>query len=127
LDTLISTPSRTGQDRALLAFVKCHLTSFLRWDLLRLMSDAEGRWFDSAELARQLQKPLPSVEATLLELETEDLVEVSRGPDGAAAYRMDPLGPTARVVERLVLSARRSQEWRQLIIARVLGQARAAS
>jgi hypothetical protein len=40
---------------------------------------------------------------------------------------MDPQGPNARVVDRLVLAARRSQEWRQLIITRVLGQSRAAS
>ena len=126
--TPISTrDARDAHDPAVLAFVKCHLSSFLRWDLLRLLADGERRWFDAAELARQLHKPLQTVELALDELEREGVLEAQHGPHGALAYRLDPQGPSTRVVERLVLAARRSHELREIIVARVVGEARVAS
>ena len=127
MEQLTSYSPRYGHDPAVLAFVKCHLSSFIRWDLLRLVCDGEGRRFEPAELARQLQKPLGAVQQALDDLEHEGVLEVSRGPNGETAYRMDPHGPSTRVVERLVVGARRSHELRQIIVARVLGGASAAS
>jgi hypothetical protein len=108
-------------DPAILAFIKCHVTSFLRWDLLRLLATRGERWMDAAEVARELHKPLQIVETGLRELEVEELVEALRSPYGPAAYRMNPQEPSTRVVERLVAAATRSQELRQIIVARVVG------
>ena len=126
MDTITPFSSRTEYDPALLAFLKCHVTSFVRWDLFRLLADADGRWFDPDDLSRRLQKPRSVVETALIELADEDLVDRRTLPSGPV-YRLDPAGPTARVVDRLVTAARRSQEFRQLIVARVVAQARVAS
>jgi DNA-binding MarR family transcriptional regulator len=124
-----STPylGQADHDPAMLAFVKCHLTSFLRWDLLRLLAQHGERWTDAAEAARALHKPPAAVENELAALQAEGLVEACPSASGATAYRMDPLEPSTRVVERLVVAATRSQELRQIIVARVLGGARLAS
>jgi hypothetical protein len=127
LDNLSSYLGQADHDPAMLAFVKCHLTSFLRWDLLRLMVLHGAHWTDAAEAAREVHKPPAAVEAELAELQREGLLEARPASSGAVAYRMDPLEPTTRVVERLVLAATRSQELRQIIVARVLGGARLAS
>lgn len=121
MDQLLARDGRVGQDPALLAFVKCHLTSFLRWDLLRLLSSYDARWTESAELAGILHKPEATLEALLKELQAEGLLEARLSADGLAAYRMNPEEPSTRVVERLVAAATRSEELRRIIIARVLG------
>lgn len=125
--TFSSDHGRFEHDPAMLAFVKCHLTSFLRWDVLRLLAEQPARWLDATDAARMLHKPLPTVQSALDELEREDLVAVRRSPHDEVAYRMDPLEPSTRVVERLVAAATRSQELRQIIIARVLEATRLAS
>ena len=107
-------------DPAILAFVKCHVTSFLRWDTLRLLTDQRHRWLDAAELARALQKPVETVASTLDQLVEEGIVEARRTPHGGAIYRMDPQSPSTRVVERLMNVATRSQELRQIVVARVV-------
>jgi DNA-binding MarR family transcriptional regulator len=127
VDNLFPSPAHLEHDPALLAFVKCHVTSFLRWDLLRLLANHGPSWTDAEEAARALHKPRSALEAALAELESEGLVQASRSPHGATAYRMDPLEPSTRVVERLVAAATRSHELRQIIVARVLGGARLAS
>lgn len=124
MDLLTPLPARGTFDPAVLAFVKCHLTSFLRWDLLRIMADAPDRWFDPSDLARLLRKPVEDVQAGLDQLADESVLEARPDPHGAAAFRLDPDGPSTRVVERLVLSARRSHELREIILARVLGASR---
>lgn len=121
LDVETSGPSaRIESDPALLAFLKCHVTSFLRWDILALLAATGPTWTEAAEIARELQKPLASVQAVLAELADEGLLDVDRTPRDASAYRLDPNEPTTRVVERLVSVATRSQALRQLIVARVV-------
>ncbi len=127
MDNFPPAVSRVEHDPAVLAFVKCHVTSFLRWDLLRLLASYGERWTDAAEAARELHKPRDSVEVALLELEQEGVVEARRDGPGSVVFRMDSQEPTTRVVERLVSAARRSQELRQIIVARVVSGERLAS
>lgn len=119
METPLIAAGRTEHDPALLAFIKCHLTSFVRWDALRVLAETPGRWSDAADVARATHKPLAAVTAALEELSREELVERSDGPDGAV-YRLEPLDPTCRVMTRLVDEARQSHELRQLIVARVV-------
>lgn len=126
MDLLTPLADRGTIDPAVLAFVKCHLTSFVRWDLLRIMADAPERWFEPSELARLLHKPLDRVRDGLEQLEAEGVLRARRGRNGEAAFRLDPEDPSARVVGRLVLSARRSHELREIILARVLSGSRRA-
>jgi predicted transcriptional regulator len=118
---------RVESDPALLAFLKCHVTSFLRWDILAFLVGSDPGWLDPSEIAREIQKPEANVQAVLVELATEGLVAARRGPGGRLGYRMDPDEPTTRVVERLVSTATRSQELRRMIVARVVRGAQLAS
>ena len=113
---------RIESDPALLAFLKCHVTSFLRWDTLAYLVGNGPGWTDVTEAAHEIQKPLASVQSVLNELVAEGLLESRTTPHGAVAYRMDPAEPTTRVVERLVTTATRSQELRRMIVARVVGE-----
>jgi hypothetical protein len=116
----ILTSGRIERDPALLAFLKCHVTSFLRWDVLAFLVSTGPTWIDAAETAHEIQKPWASVDAVLAELAAEGLLDVRSRPHGALTYRLDPNEPSTRVVERLIRAATRSQELRQLIVARVV-------
>src|SRR6266487_6432934 len=91
VDNVFPSPAHLEHDPALLAFVNCHVTSFLRWDLLRLLANRGPSWTDAEEAARELHKPQPALEAALAELVSEGLVQARCSPHGATAYRMDPL------------------------------------
>ena len=124
LGTRVNSP---GSDPALLAFVKCHVTSFLRWDVIRLLTAFGDRWTDPEEVAHTLRKPGPVVEETLRGLQSEGLLEVRWSPSGASSYRMPPQEPSSRVAERLVSATTRSWELRQIIVAHIVGQTHASA
>ena len=106
-------------DPALLAFVKCHVSSVLRWDLLWYLAHHAGRAFDPLTLSRALNRPAGHVESALRELAEEALIESSGAERSTLRYSMQPNEPTTRVVLRLIEAAQQSQELRQLIVARV--------
>lgn len=120
LGTRVASP---GSDPALLAFVKCHVTSFLRWDLIRLLTAFGDRWTDPEEVAQTLRKPRELVATTLHGMQSEGLLEVRWSPSGASSYRMPPQEPSTRVAERLVSATTRSWDLRQIIVAHIVGQA----
>jgi hypothetical protein len=109
-------------DPALLAFVKCHITSFVKWDVLRSLSDGVGFWTDPSLLARELNRPVDKVRDALDELSRESIVEVS-GTQDEPVYRMRDGEPTTVVVNRLMTRATRSQELRRIVVAHILHEA----
>ncbi len=127
MDFLVTRVISPGSDPALLAFVKCHVTSFLRWDVIRLLTAFGDRWTDPEEVAHTLRKPRPVVEETLRGMQSEGLLEVRWSPCGASSYRMPPQEPSTRVAERLVSATTRSWELRQIIVAHIVGQAHASA
>lgn len=110
---------RVQRDPALLAFIKCHLTSFTRWNTLCVLAQAPGHWRDANVVARAIRTPTDAVRADLEALARECLVECQHGPEGPT-YRLNPEDPSGRVVERLVDAARRNQRVRQIVVARVV-------
>jgi hypothetical protein len=106
-------------DPALLAFVKCHITSFVKWDVLRALSDHVGFWTDPQSLARELNRPLEKVQDALDELSQESIVELV-GPESNRVYRLSEGEPTTVVVMRLMSRATRSQELRRIVVAHIL-------
>ena len=106
-------------DPALLAFVKCHITSFVKWDVLRSLSDSVGFWTDPSLLARELNRPREKVGVALDELSHEGIVEVS-GTQDEPVYRLRDGEPTTVVVNRLMTRATRSQELRRIVVAHIL-------
>jgi DNA-binding MarR family transcriptional regulator len=113
-------PSTPSADPALLAFVKCHLSSFARWDVLRTLVPLKGEWTIPNNLARQVHKPVAVLAEALDELVVEGIVEQEREPDGARRYRLNPEDPTTRVIERLIAASTRDQNLRQLLVARIV-------
>ena len=114
-----SLPAHPELDPALLAFVKCHVTSFLKWDVLRALSRQAGRWAELTPLAREINQPLDEVRSVMEELGREDILEVT-GPPDARRYRLPGGEPTSVVVARLFAHATRSQELRRIIVAHIL-------
>jgi hypothetical protein len=109
-------------DPALLAFVKCHITSFVKWDVLRSLSDGVGFWTDPSLLAHELNRPVEKVRDALNELSEEGIVEMS-GTRDEPVYRMSDGEPTTVVVNRLMTRATRSQELRRIVVAHILHEA----
>jgi len=109
-------------DPALLAFVKCHITSFVKWDVLRSLSDGVGFWTDPSLLAHELNRPVEKVRDALDELSEEGIVEMS-GTRDEPVYRMSDGEPTTVVVTRLMTRATRSQELRRIVVAHILHEA----
>ncbi len=118
-------------DPAILAFVKCHVTTPVKWDTLRLMSERPGRWLGVEDIARSIHTPERLVERALGELAREDVVEEMRSGDPSdTSYRLPTSEPTTVVLQRLVRAAMASQELRSIIAAHLLrsqnGRVRAA-
>ena len=63
-------------DPALLAFVKCHVTSPLKWEALRVLAAQNGEWLRIEQLAQATHKPLVELTPTLAELVSEGVLEV---------------------------------------------------
>jgi DNA-binding Lrp family transcriptional regulator len=109
-------------DPAVLAFVKCHITSFVKWDVLRSLSEHVGYWLEPATLARELNRPAEKVADAMEELSREGIVE-SIGAGADRLYRLNDGEPTTVVVNRLMTRATRSQELRRIVVAHILQEA----
>ena len=105
-------------DPALLAFVKCHITSPGRWEVLRILVNQDGAWIRAEQLARQTHRPPPELQRTLADLVSDGLVE-TQAPQLTedASYRLPADEPTSIVLHRLIDAATHSQELRAIIAA----------
>ncbi len=106
-------------DPALLAFVKCHITSFVKWDVLRALAEETGSPTNSSTLAREMARPAAKIEEALAELSAEGLVD-AMGPANARVYQLDEDEPTTVVLKRLIARVTRSQELRRIVVAHIL-------
>jgi hypothetical protein len=105
-------------DPALLAFVKCHITSPAKWEVLRVLASQNGAPVTGEQLVRVTHRPMPEVATALDELVADDLVQALPG-SGAdqVSYRLPADEPTSVVLHRLFEAATRSQELRAIIVA----------
>jgi hypothetical protein len=101
-------------DPAMLAFVKCHVTSPLKWEVLRVLAQApeDGSWLGLEFLAHAVHKSAVELSATLDGLAAEGIVEA----DGSQ-YRLPRQEATSVVLRRLIDVATHSQELRAIIVA----------
>jgi len=105
-------------DPALLAFVKCHVTSPLKWEALRVLASQEGTWLRTAQVARTIHKVPAELAPALAELVAEGVLEelpAAQAED--VSYRLPPSEPTSVVLRRLIDEATRNQELRSIIVA----------
>lgn len=106
-------------DPALLAFIKCHITSLAKWEVLRVLASQNGAWMAADQLVRNTHRHAAEVVQALSELTADALVEVlaAATPDDQARYRLADDEPTSIVLQRLIDSATHSQELRAIIAA----------
>jgi len=121
---LSPTPDQAGLDTvepdpALLAFVKCHITSPAKWEVLRVLADQNGAWIRDDQLVRGTHRPTQEVATALNELVADSVVDVlpASTPEESTSYRLPVDEPTTVVLRRLIDVARHSQELRAIIAA----------
>lgn len=117
--TVASSPLHPIHDPALLAFIKCHVTSLAKWHALRALGEQPDRWLDTVSLSRHCSGGHGLVRA-LADLAREGVVEQMSGSGGQALYRLNSDDPTTNVVCRLVSTLSHNHELRQIVVAHVL-------
>jgi hypothetical protein len=111
-------PGLEQLDPALLAFVKCHVTSPVKWEVLRILASQDGAWIRADQLARQSHRPAPELARAIADLAADGVVEVlpAAAPEDVS-YRLPADEPTSVVLHRLIEAATHSQELRAIIAA----------
>jgi hypothetical protein len=112
------TPGLEQLDPALLAFVKCHVTSPVKWEVLRVLASQEGAWTHADQLARSSHRRSCELTQAVAELAADGVVEIL--PAGApedVSYRLPADEPTSIVLHRLIEAATHSLELRAIIAA----------
>jgi hypothetical protein len=107
-------------DPALLAFIKCHITSPAKWEVLRVLASNEGAWVRGDQLTRTAHRPPQELAKALDELVADDVVQVLVLPTDSTdqvSYRLPADEPTSVVLRRLIQVATHSQELRAIIVA----------
>ncbi|TME93570.1 MAG: MarR family transcriptional regulator [Chloroflexi bacterium] len=112
------TPGMEQLDPALLAFVKCHVTSPVKWEVLRVMAGQDGAWTRAEQLARRCHRQRQEISQSLAELVADGVLEIllSAAPDDVS-YRLAADEPTSVVLHRLIDAATHSQQLRAIIAA----------
>jgi len=105
-------------DPALLAFIKCHITSLAKWEVLRVLAGQGGNWIAADQLVRSTHRSPPDVAQAIEDLVSDGVVDaVQVSPNEHTRYRLPLEEPTSVVLHRLIDSATHSQELRAIIAA----------
>lgn len=111
-------PGLDQLDPAMLAFVKCHVTSAAKWEILRILASNDGAWLQADQLARSSHRQPASLSQALAELAADGVLEMQAAAAPAEArYRLPADEPTSVVLHRLIESATHSLELRAIIAA----------
>jgi hypothetical protein len=111
-------PGLEQLDPALLAFVKCHVTSPVKWEVLRVLASQEGGWMHADQLARSSHRQPCELANAIADLANDGVVEVlSAAAPEDVSYRLPADEPTSVVLHRLIEAATHSQELRAIIAA----------
>ena len=111
-------PGLEQLDPALLAFVKCHVTSPVKWEVLRTLANQNGAWTNVRLLTRVAHRDRTEVADALRDLAADGVLEVlpAAAPEDVS-YRLPADEPTSVVLHRLIDVATHSQELRAIIAA----------
>jgi hypothetical protein len=111
-------PGLEQLDPALLAFVKCHVTSPVKWEVLRVLASQDGAWMRAEQLARSSHRQSSELTSAVAELAADGVVEIlTAGAPEVVSYRLPADEPTSVVLHRLIEAATHSQELRAIIAA----------
>src|SRR6185312_11753932 len=62
-------------DPALLAFIKCHITSLAKWEVLRVLAGQGGNWIAADQLVRSTHRSPPDVAQAIEDLVSDGVVD----------------------------------------------------
>jgi hypothetical protein len=115
---MFHSPGLDQLDPAMLAFVKCHVTSAVKWEVLRILASQDGAWVRPDLLAKSSHRQPPALAQALADLATDGVVEIlpSATPT-EVSYRLPVDEPTSVVLHRVIEAATHSQELRAIIAA----------
>ena len=89
---MVFSPGLEQLDPALLAFVKCHVTSPVKWEVLRVLAGQDGMWIRADQLARRCHRQTAEIALTVGELASDGVVEVlAVGAPDDLIYRLPPV------------------------------------
>jgi len=112
------TPGLEQLDPALLAFVKCHVTSPVKWEVLRVLAGQDGAWIRAERLARSCHRQPSELNRAIADLASDGVVEVLAAPAPEdVSYRLPADEPTSVVLRRLIEATTHSLELRAIIAA----------
>jgi len=117
---MFSSPGLEQLDPAMLAFVKCHVTSAVKWEVLRIIAGQDGAWVAADQLARSSHRQPPALTQALADLAADGVIEASTttaATPAEARYRLPADEPTSVVLHRLIQAATHSLEVRAIIAA----------
>src|SRR5438477_12550066 len=85
-------------DPALLAFVKCHVTSPVKWEVLRVLANQDGAWIRAEHLARSSHRQSCELARAVADLAADGAVEIlPAGTSEDVSYRLPADAATAVV------------------------------
>ncbi len=115
---MFPSPESEQLDPALLAFIKCHVTSAVKWEVLRILASQDGAWVGAEHLARSVHRQPAALSQAIADLAADGVVEVLGAATPAdVSYRLPANEPTSVVLRRLIESATHSLELRAIIAA----------
>ncbi|HEX8966894.1 MAG TPA: hypothetical protein VF937_03375 [Chloroflexota bacterium] len=115
---MLFTPGLEQLDPALLAFVKCHVTSSVKWEVLRTLAYHDGAWVRADQMAHGTHRHPSDIARAVAELANDGVVEVlPSDAAGEATCRLPADEPTSVVLHRLIEATTHSQEMREIIAA----------
>lgn len=101
-----------------LSFIRKHVRSFSRWDLLRFLYHNQGTWDTAENLARYIGRQLERVEAEVILMTEEELLRRDeRGSDLVYSLTQDP---EARTLIGQLVSASRDRTFRMKLVYHIL-------
>lgn len=115
---MFHSPGLDQLDPAMLAFVKCHVTSAVKWEVLRILAAQNGAWVGADQLARSSHRQPPALTQALADLAADGVVEISpTATPTDVSYRLPVDEPTSVVLHRVIEAATHSLELRAIIAA----------
>ncbi|MGI9145026.1 MAG: hypothetical protein ACR2IK_00500 [Chloroflexota bacterium] len=115
---MFPSPDPEQPDPAMLAFIKCHVTSTVKWEVLRILASQTGTWVRADHLARISHRQPAVLSQAIADLAADGVVEMLEAAVPAdVRYRLPADEPTSVVLHRLIESATHSLELRGIIAA----------
>ena len=95
-----------------------HVTSPVKWEVLRVLASQDGAWMRADQLARSSHRQPCELTEAVAQLAADGVVEIlAAGASEDVSYRLPADEPTSVVLHRLIESATHSLELRAIIAA----------